>query len=499
VIDGDRRAFLQEFLHEEDIPGCLDSQMDVLKSDASILGIFGGNRAGKSAIMAVRRYIIATGELPLGLAGMGLTGGIFGNLRTDFRTCKRYRVVAIDEKQLVNTVLPTYKRWCPREWLRRGKWSESYVSKSKDGNNTLFLYKPGGDKERPVVSIEFLTNKQDVESFQGPSLDGLDYDEEPLEAIHKENLLRFGTSDKLDIAFGMTPTHGISWATELFDETMDSSGRKVELFKLVSLTNKLVNLSIMREILGEITSYEELKMRLLGEVISLSGLVYGSVFDMRTHVIAPFWEGLESHEREDYLCIGGFDPHLVTPTAGVFLLVDREGNKYVDTCYFENADTGQVKKDFSRIVGEKGYRMGWSVADKSSNSSIMAFGGRNIYQELSRGTGAIPSLRTSIKYEGSIRAGIDEMKILLKQAVNGDGPGLFIVDRKENAALIKSFRTLERDTYANEDVKGAKDKIKEGKHHLHAALRYIFQFPVAWYPAQDIIPEPEFFDEAAAW
>jgi hypothetical protein len=38
--------------------------------------------------------------------------------------------------------------------------------------------------------------------------------------------------------------------------------------------------------------------------------------------------------------------------------------------------------------------------------------------------------------------------------------------------------TLEREQGTNEDVQGPKDKIKEGKHHRHAAMRYGFQFPI---------------------
>ena len=52
-----------------------------------------------------------------------------------------------------------------------------------------------------------------------------------------------------------------------------------------------------------------------------------------------------------------------------------------------------------------------------------------------------------------------------------------------------AFKTLERDTYANEDDKGKKDTIKEGKHDTHAALRYIFQSRVPWLPPVEATPE----------
>jgi hypothetical protein len=343
--------------------------------------------------------------------------------------------------------------------------------------------------------------------------------------------MRFTTASSLDIGFYWTPTKGLTWTSDLF---LDNDEDNVELFKLCSVTNKKANMDVLNEIISNLTSYEEKKMRLLGEFISLSGLVYGSLFHKDVHVIQPF-----EINHYDHLVLTGLDPHTVTPSAMVFLILDREGNTYVDRCWGESADTDIIKKEWHRIVKENNYRTGWSVADKSSDSTIIAFGGRNIFRELSLGEGAIPALRTSEKYEGSIRAGVDIIKQKLKvdykkcthnqcdngkiymenaiklggngiekanyvQCPNcrGEGKliskpaGFFIVDRPENQDLIRSFRTLERDTYANEDVNGPKDKIREGKHHYHAALRYIFQYPLGWWPEMDVVPEYEFQDEA---
>jgi hypothetical protein len=88
---------------------------------------------------------------------------------------------------------------------------------------------------------------------------------------------------------------------------------------------------------------------------------------------------------------------------------------------------------------------------------------------------------------------VDEIKKRLRNKT------LFVVDRAENKELIRSFRTLERETYANEELNGPKDRIREGKHHFHAAFRYISQYPVNWYPKVYEAPEPEYFDEAAQY
>ena len=487
-ISDDRREFLKQYLKEEDIPQKIDSQLDALLSDSPIIGVFGGNQSGKSTICGIKRYIQTTGEVPLALEGIYPKE----RLRVDFSRTMKIRVVGVDHKTMLNTLIPTYQKWAPRDYLKNGSWSDSFSSTQ----NTLFLYKKG--ISHPIASFEFMTNQQDVESFQGPPLDGLNYDEEPKQAVHKENLMRFTTAEKVDIMFGMTPTNGLTWVYDLF-QMDDMGGERIESFKLASVTNKKANLSSLRQILDEVKdNYEELKMRLLGSFVSLSGLVYGNLFNRGIHVIEPFFERLSPVEKRDYLVVCGLDPHLVTPTAMVFLLIDRENNYYVDRCYFRDKDTEVVKQDFWDIVKAHGYRIGWSVTDTSSNSSITAFGGRNIFRELRTGVKAIPSLRTSEKYDGSIKAGVDEMKKLLKVGEKGK-PRLFVVNRPDNKALIQSFRTLERDTYADEDKNGPKDRIKEGKHHLHSALRFIFQFHCNWYPAQDVTPQPEYFDEAVAW
>jgi hypothetical protein len=73
-------------------------------------------------------------------------------------------------------------------------------------------------------------------------------------------------------------------------------------------------------------------------------------------------------------------------------------------------------------------------------------------------------------------------------------PRLMVIDRPENQELIHSFRTLQRDTFTNEDTRGPKDAIAEGKHDHHAALRYILQSPLRWYPLE----APESKDYKAA-
>jgi len=499
-----RKDILRRYLKAEDIPDRIDSQLDVLLSKANIVGDSGGNRSSKTCTGTIKAIIKQTGELPDSLKKYE------EHFEWYIKRAKskfiQGRVTAVDNKQLHRVVLKTWKEWTPPEYLKNRKWEDSY-SKEFD---VLTLYRG----KKPCGTVEFLTNSQEVKSSQGGDLDWAHFDEKPDSEKYKETLMRFGTAERLDIQIDWTPTEGLGWDTSLFhDGTIDGEevNQGIELFKLTTVCNRFVKPATIIQIMDEfekVSTYEEMKMRLLGEAISLSGLIYGNLFDLRVHVIAPFYEDLKvkapaslvETQRAEYICLFGCDPHMVTNMAGVFVLVDRMGNCYVDRCYFKNADTEDFKKDFWEIVKENNYRMGWSVADKHSDSTIVAFGGRNIFRELKfsrNGVKGLPALRPSLAYEGSIKAGVDEIKKRLKINPVTKKPSLFIVNRPENKMLIQSFRTLERETYSNEDKKGQKDRISEGKHHLHASLRYIFQFPVNFYPEVINVPELQYMDEEA--
>ena len=68
-------------------------------------------------------------------------------------------------------------------------------------------------------------------------------------------------------------------------------------------------------------------------------------------------------------------------------------------------------------------------------------------------------------------------------------PRLFIMDDPSNKLLINAFATMERDSGHNEDKRGARDKILESKHHLHAALRYVFMQKLHWRDPQEPVEQ----------
>lgn len=487
ILGKREKDFLAEFLKPEDIPDRVDGQDQAIFCTSPEIGIAGGNGSAKTTSTIMRILIQSTGAVPFALQGK------FPEELLPKKFPQRWRHVGECDAQLADTIYPRYKQWVPRQFLKNSSWDDSFSSKF----STLHLTK--GKQE--IASIQFKTNKQDVETFQGPDLDGIGYDEETRSDIYDENLQRFRAADRINIIHGWTPTKGLSWQTDLFEGCGPDSHAARSLFMLCTATNKVANFDNLRIIFNKVkekNSYDVLKMRLLGEFISLSGLVYGQAFNRSIHVIPPFYEHIPKEDRyANFITYSGWDPHTVTATAGVFVLVDREGICYVDRCYSEQADTEQIKNDFHLVKNYAGYRMGWSAFDKSCDSNMVVFGGRNIFLELTRGKNAIPAGKKSAKFTGSINTGVDNIIKRLRAAAIMEGAAtgqleekpLYIVDRPENRPLINSFRTLERDVHANEDLKGEKDAIREGKHHLHAALRYIFQNRVHWLPAVQRVPD----------
>lgn len=461
-LNESQKAFLRKWLKEEDIPQVCDSQIDALCCDADIKLVSGGNQSGKSVTEAIEDGIDITKQVPYPMQSFYPKENIPPKIPFSVRT------TGVDHTQLLNTVIPAYRQWIPRDFLIKGSWDHSFSSEKR-----LLTLKKGS---KVYGTVEFMTNQMEVEKFQGPPLDKCNYDEEPRQDIHKENLLRFVTAKRLRIRFHMTPTRGMTWVKSDIVDKEGEPGSNIRCFKLPTVTNPKANLEVVEEILRKIDNYEERKMRLLGAFISLSGLVYGQLFNRQTHIIEPF-----DIANDNYVVYRGGDPHLVKPSVFVELAVDREGIGYVAGVYSRNCDTSEIKEDLK--LRARGWRLAQTRVDKSCNSTIKALGDRNIFLELSRGENAIPAMVTSEKFVGSINAGVDTIKQALKNKK------LFFFDTPEVWTLIKAMESLEREMGTNEDKKGVRDVIAEGRWDAHAALRYIFQGPVNFIEAQMAAPE----------
>lgn len=496
-INTERREFLHKYLKHDDIPQTLQGPLNMHLSQKPIRIASGGNQSSKSHGMVMELIMMATGKIPF---CFDPTSKYFKwklpAKRYEHEKPKNVRIIGFDwENDVVKNLLPKFRELSPKECLARGSFDQSYVA----GESTLHYSENG----KVLGSVEFMSNKQDLASFGGPPRDAVGFDEEPFQEVYKENLMRMTTAKNFEVLMASTPVNGISWAyTELYEKFIGGD-ENIDYFQYCSVANPYANLDSLVQILNGLT-YEEKKMRLLGEFISLSGLVYGQLFDKNVHVIAPFETGCTcgqpTHDEKcpylHFLGYLGVDPHMVKDSCAALCFIDREGNFYVDTCYKGAVDVEQFRKDAAVLLAAK--RMDWTVFDPSSDSTITAFNGLNIFKLCTRNpNNPFPRARKGEKYQGSIAAGVQVMKERLKINERSKKPTFFIMNRPENQLIIKSMKTMQRDSYFNEDVRGQKDKIQEGVHDHHACVRYIMQNKLRWKDHTTNYPSPLMSDEEA--
>ena len=499
-IAEDRMEFLKRYIRKEDIPQKLSGSLDIHMSDAPIRGASGGNQGGKTTSAIIEALMKASGKVPFCFDPESeFFKWKLPEKRYKWTEPQYVRIVSVDyQNGILKNLIPSFQKWTPKEFLKNGEWTDSYSAEKQ----ILSIYWQGQLRG----FIEFMSNKQDLASFQGPPRHMLIFDEEPDHDIYKENLLRLTTAESFEVFFAMTPTNGLSWVwDDIVCKGQDASGHNVEWLKIPSVCNPHANLKVLNEIMSEIPVYEERKMRLLGEFVSLSGLVYGRLFQKNVHVIDPFETGCDcggagsAHAGTcpytNYLGYLGIDAHMVKPSCAVLAFIDSEDNFYVDTCYKASVDTDQFKKDLTNLTANR--RMDWAVFDPSNDSNITIHKGVNIFKLCTTGENRIKRAFKGDKYQGSIAAGVDTIKKRLKIEPRTNKPTFFIMNRPENQELIKSMISLQRDSNLNEEVKGKPDKIREGVHDHHAAMRYILQNRLVWKDLVPSIPVSDFSDREA--
>lgn len=487
------KVFLSEYIREDDIPQKVDSQLDAHMCPAETIAGFGGNRAGKTVWLVIEALIHCTGEIPNALKEF------YPREKMPTENYRLYRLEGESDSQLDEVLIPTVRYWVPKDYLINRSWEASWSAKAR----SLTLVKNGKD----VAKLQFNSFTQDVSKLQGKKLTGVGYDEEPPKSHREENLLRMATANRLHERFAMTPTSGITWVKE---EILDKQGAKVRAFKMASVINKHVNLDVLRTIMDKITSYEARKMRLLGEFVSLSGLIYGGVFNRDVHMVSPFVVGCSCAEFEErgahhqncgyrrFMVVRGADIHTVTPPAMVEVAIAQSGPMFVVGVYKpkECPDLEQIKQDWANRVADRKYRLRWTIVDKSLDYDIKTAAGLNLYKKLVRGKNRVRPCYKSEKFSGSIMTGVDELKQLMKVDPLTGLPGIQFFNTPEVNELVNDIETLERDSYLDEDRKGLKDAVLEGKKHTHAALRYITQRRLVWKPLEEAQYVPVDEDES---
>lgn len=474
---------LKKWIKPEDIPATFYGMDKSFKSTARIIGNFGANQVGKSVLNAVKAHCKITGDVPKAIKG----------IIPEWKLPKKWpvygRIYGLSNELIEEVIAPKFKEWMPRSYMKDGMWEKSYNKQEK----ILRYYKDG---KKFIGQVKFMSCEKQVSKSQGASLWFAHFDEEPPKEFYDECLPRFVANGGkgLDIEFFMTPTNGLTWTFTTLLKKSGQDGNIVECFKFPIITNKYADFNTVDKMAEDLDTYEERKMRLLGEFVSLSGLIYSgsAAINPAIHMIDPF-----ELDHNKYTILRGLDPHLAKPTACVEIAVDRAGIIYVIGAYQEKSDIEEVKRDLATRVVNNRYRLAWTVYDKSLDYEIKALSDINIIDQYKKPPNPIPAMLPSEKFEGSIKAGVDAIKQYLKPDQFTKKPKIYFFKTKEVWKLVEEMQTLERDRSRNEMSRGIKDKIKEGPKDLHAAMRYIFQKPLEWIPPEGPLngTEEQFFEE----
>lgn len=428
------------------------------QSTKKIRAIFGGNRSGKSVAGCAEGAWWATGLHPHRVVPIPNFG----------------RVCTIDLSiYLEGIILPQYKRWIPRDFLKGGSWEVAYKKEYR------ILYLTNGS------TIEFMSYDQDAEKFGGASRHWVHEDEECPSDRHRENMMRLvDTGGSCWIT--MTPLKGMTWVFEDIYEKAPS--KLVDSFTVDITDNPHLDPQDIEDILSTFPP-DELDARMHGRFIKLSGLVY-KAFHRDTHVIQPF----DIPKSWPRFC--AIDPHPRKADAILWLAASPNDEYYV---YDELKDDSltTIESVVTAIrEKEKGLSILNRVIDTSANTPDKLAHGDDVkktYEKL--------GIRTRLATKDK-DAGINAVAQLLELKLMKDGrkkPRLFMF-----ANCVKTTREMEHyiwDEYRgpNPDYVDSKQETIKRNDDLMDCLRYIIMSNPRFDPPRVYRPARKTVDSATGY
>lgn len=208
-------------------------------------------------------------------------------------------------KNLDGVILQKVREWCPPSALRGG-------SVEKAWNDRLGVLSFANGSWWQIMS-----NDQDVGKFGGSALHRVHYDEEPLEAIRRECIMRLVDFDG-DELFTMTPLLGLTWLYGEIFEPWEQGGLPGCTIVIVDMDDNPHLSTEAKERVLAAHSSQEREARKKGRFVHFAGLVYPQ-FDRDFHVIPAIDE-----LPEGVKVLQGIDPGIRHMTGVVFCYLDAD-------------------------------------------------------------------------------------------------------------------------------------------------------------------------------
>ena len=261
---------------------------------------------------------------------------------------KKIRIVT-EPTTVVSTIIPELKAWFPKGRYKTEKRSKAYE---------CYWETDTGWK------IDIMTYDQDVKEFESATLGLIWLDEPPPESIYKACVSRLRRGGMLFIT--ATPLTGSAW---MYDQIIGNPDHEVgkRFYIEADVESACIEHGergfLQHEhIENMISQYseEEKQARIFGRFQHLVGLIYKQ-WSRNVHVIRPF-----DIDLKNYTVYHALDPHPRTNDAGIWIAVDRYGQKFVIDEFWKKCQGGS--KELATLLWNKDqqYRVVRRLADPSA-------------------------------------------------------------------------------------------------------------------------------------
>lgn len=433
-----------------------DKQIRFHASQASIRGLFGGNRSGKTVSGGTEAVMRATGRHLFQHVPPPPTYG---------------RVCAVDFKDGVEKVVkPEIARWIPPSDLINSSWEDSYNKELK----TLTLENGS--------TIEFMSYEQETEKFAGTSRHWIWFDEEPPRDVYVECAMRL-----LDTRgccwFTMTPLNGMNW---IYDDVWlaAQTDPRIEVWSVDITDNPYLNQVEIELVLAGLKPHER-EARAHGKFVEIGGLIYGPEVFSTKNILKPFLP------PKEWMHVAGMDHGLANPTAWLWAAIDPLGRIVVYDEYYQSGKivayhagrVHEINQNHDRIpdyyIGDPSIRNRDPLREASSVQ----------IEYINHGIPIIPG-------NNDVKAGID---LVTNKFVGAGDPPNNVPYLYFTANCVEAIREHSRYRWdkwasrrANEEKNKKEEPVKKDDHTCDA-LRYL----VASRPQQDTgtsIPENKLWE-----
>lgn len=461
---------------------------------------FSGNRKGKTAEFIVEDLWNAVGWYP----------DYYSKIRSPIPSQGRITATNFNDG-IMKVIIPELMKWCPRKYLLKGSFQESYDTRHRILNlKTIKNCMNENPDPSTLSTIDLMSSDQDPQAFAGTARHWIHHDEHCPRIIYQENKMRL-ISTQGRLWGGMTPIDEtgqplLSWEyDDLYERFETRKGdpefeKSLMIFRGATMDNPMNTREVIEDIVRGLDE-DTKRVRLYGDFVVMSGLVFKEYLDREYipvysdedfvkrsgHLVKPF--NIPKHWPR-FSCI---DPHPRTPTFTLWCAVAPDGTHYFYDEFWPSVEGITLKSYFDLLKLKESSsdtfkRVRYRLIDPSAkeNDPIL---GTNVKDELDKLFKAYDGTGTR-EANKNVNAGIQKIHEGLKPERRTDGtyrPRILLFSNLSE--LRYEFRHYIWDEFAaRQEFHDPKQKPRKKRDHGLDNLRYLeisgmnFEVPTIYSP-----------------